>query len=180
MNKNALKLKEYISNEKLIKQIKVTAEQINDNYFKSNKNDEILNVICVLKGAVLFYSEIVKYLKMPINMHFVTLSSYGGKTETSGNVKPMDVNLPDLKNKNILIVEDIIDTGLTLSYFANYINNKFKPKYLKTVTLLDKKECRKVNFSTDFNCFEIENKFVVGFGMDYDEQYRNLDYIAYI
>lgn len=172
MNKE---IKVLINNSDLIKRIKEVADEIN----KAYKPDETLNVVCILKGAVMFYTELVKHLKMPVKMEFVSLSSYGNDCKSSGTVKSLNLNLPDFENQNVLVVEDIIDTGLTLDFLMNFIKEKCKTKSIKLAVLLDKKCARKYNTVPDFAAFDVDDKFIVGFGLDYQQLYRNLDYIGY-
>ena len=127
----------------------------------------------------MFYSELVKHLKMPVQMEFISLSSYGSYTKSTGEIKTINLTLPDLKDKNVLIVEDIIDTGLTLEFLTKYIKKNCEVKDLKLITLFNKKCARKYNIEPDFYCFDIDDKFIVGFGLDYCGLYRNLDYIGY-
>lgn len=171
-------LKKYISNEELVLKIKLLADKINEDYFKLFDSDTPLYTICLLKGGVMFYTELLKHLKMPVKMNFVTLSSYGEQTYSSGVVNVVEMNLPDLNNKNVLVVDDIIDQGCTLDYFSRYLNSQYDLNYLNFAVLLDKKIERDVLFKDYYKALDIENEFVVGFGMDYKELYRNLDYIA--
>ena len=168
-------LKILISKEELYEKIKITAQKINESY----SSNEELYAICVLKGAVMFYCELLKHLTMPIKMEFVRLSSYGASTKSSGKIIYDNINLPNLDNKNVLIVEDIIDTGLTLNFFKDYLNKNYKNCNIKTAVLFDKKCKRQVSFTPDFSAFDIDDKFIVGFGLDYDEKYRNLNHIGY-
>lgn len=142
-------------------------------------NDE-LYVICVLKGSVMFMVDLTKHLKMPLKMEFIRLSSYGSAFTSSGKVNAVDISLPDLNNKNVLIVEDIIDTGHTAKFLVDFINLNFKTKSLKFCSLMDKKIKREVDIDADYYCFEVDDKFLVGYGLDYDGYYRNLPYIGYI
>ena len=151
------------------------AINLNDIY----KEDEIY-LICVLKGSVLFMTDLSKKLTMPLRMEFIRLSSYGSAFNSSGKVNAVDISLPDLNNKNVLIIEDIIDTGHTAKFLIDFINLNFKTKSLKFCSLLDKKVKREVNIDADYFCFEVDNKFLVGYGLDYDGYYRNLPYIGYI
>ncbi|MBQ9688270.1 hypoxanthine phosphoribosyltransferase [bacterium] len=155
--------------------IKEIATQINNDY-----KDEKIYVVCVLKGAVMFATELVKYLDMPLKMEFVRLSSYGNSRTSSGKVNAVDISLPDLNDENVLIVEDMIDTGLTAKFLTDFINNNFKTKSTKFCSLLDKKSCRKVDIEPDYYGIEVENKFWVGFGLDCEGYYRNLPYIGYV
>ena len=143
------------------------------------ENDE-LYLVCVLKGSVMFMVDLSKHLKMPVRMEFIRLSSYGSGFTSTGRVSAVDIALPDLNNKNVLIVEDIIDTGHTARFLMDFINHNFKPKTLKFCSLMDKKCKREVNIDADYHCFEIDDKFLVGYGLDYDGFYRNLPYIGYV
>ena len=164
-----------IDTDSLYKRIKDLANEIN-NHFSTN---EPLNVICVLKGAAMFCSELSKNLKMPLKFEYITLSSYGNSTTSSGKVKSLNLSLPSFENENVLIVEDIIDTGLTLSYLTDYIKNNCSPKDVKLAVMFNKKIKREYDLNPDFSVFEVDNKFIVGFGLDYQGFYRNLDYIGY-
>jgi len=168
-------LKVLIKEEDIQHSIKQLGEKLNDFY----KNEE-LYVISVLKGSVMFTVDLVKHLKMPLNMNFIRLSSYGSGFTSSGKVNAVDISLPDLNGKNVIIVEDIIDTGLTAKFLLDFIHLNFKTKSLKFCSLLDKKVTRKVDVEPDYYCFEIGNQFVVGYGLDYDGFYRNLPYIGYL
>lgn len=173
MNDNNIKI--LISEEEIKEKIEKLAETINNTY-----KDEELYMVCVLKGAVMFATDLAKYLKMPLKMEFIRLSSYGSGTSFSGKVNAVDIKLPDLNGKNVLIVEDIIDTGHTAKFLLDFMNHNFHPKSLKFCSLLDKKARREVDVDADYYCFEVDDKFLVGFGLDYDGLYRNLPYIGYI
>lgn len=168
-------LKVLIPEDELQHRIKLLGEELNKFY-----NGEELYVISVLKGSVMFTVDLVKHLKMPINMNFIRLSSYGSGFTSTGKVNAVDISLPDLNDKNVLIVEDIIDTGLTAKFLIDFMHLNFKTKTLKFCSLLDKKETRKTEIQPDYHCFEIGNQFVVGYGLDYDGFYRNLPYIGYV
>ena len=141
---------------------------------------EELHLVCVLKGAVMFMTDLSKHLKMPVNMEFIRLSSYGSGFSSSGKVNAVDISLPDLNGKNVLIVEDIIDTGHTAKFLVDFINHNFKTKSLKFCSLLDKKIKREVDIDADYHCLDVDDKFLVGYGLDYDGFYRNLPYIGYV
>lgn len=168
-------LKVLIKSEDIQHSIAQLGTKLNDLY----KNEE-LYVISVLKGSVMFTVDLVKHLKMPLNMNFIRLSSYGSGFTSTGKVNAVDISLPDLNDKNVIILEDIIDTGHTAKFLIDFINLNFKTKSLKFCSLLDKKETRKVDVQADYYCFEIGNQFVVGYGLDYDGFYRNLPYIGYL
>ena len=142
--------------------------------------DEELYLICVLKGSVMFMVDLSKHLKMPLKMEFIRLSSYGSGFSSTGKVNAVDISLPDLNGKNVLIIEDIIDTGHTAKFLVDFINLNFKAKSLKFCSLLDKKIKREVEIDADYYCFEVDDKFLVGYGLDYDGYYRNLPYIGYL
>ena len=170
----SMDLKVLYSENQIQEKIKELASKMNALY-----NGEEVTVICVLKGAVMFATDLVKYLNMPIQMEFIRLSSYGSSLTTSGKVNAVDIKLPDLNNKNVLIVEDIVDTGLTAKFLLDFMNMNFHVKTLKFCSLLDKKITRKIDIEPDFYGFEVDDRFVVGYGLDYDGYYRNLPYIGF-
>ena len=174
MNIRKEELKILFSEEELKTRIKSIAKELNNLY----KGEEV-TAICVLKGAVMFATDLVKYLDMPLQLEFIRLSSYGSATTTSGKVNAVDIKLPDLNDKNVLIIEDIVDTGLTAKFLIDFMHMNFHVKSLKFCSLLDKKITRKVNIEPDYYGFEVDDKFVVGYGLDYDGYYRNLPYIGY-
>ena len=144
------------------------AIQINRDY--SGKD---LLVVCILRGAVIFMADLFKKLTVNAEMDFLAVSSYGSGTTSSGEVKVVkDLSTP-VENKHILVIEDIIDTGVTLSYILDMLGAR-KPASVKLCALLDKPSRRTVNLQGDYVGFEIPNEFVVGYGLDYDEKYRNL------
>ena len=146
---------------------------------KDYKNEEIV-LICILKGAAYFAIDLSKKLiHNDVILDFMKVSSYGNSIESTGKINlNLDISI-NIENRNVIIIEDIIDTGLTLNYLYNYLKNK-KPKTLKLCAFLDKKARRKENIHINYTGFQIENKFVVGYGLDFEEKYRNLPYIGYI
>jgi len=168
-------LKILFTEEEIQNRVKEVAKTINFHFI-----DEEICVICVLKGSALFTTDLVKHLKMPVQMEFIRLSSYGSSVTSSGKVNAVDISLPDLNGKNVLIVEDIIDTGLTAKFLLDFINNNFRTKTTKFCSLLDKKCSRKTDIEPDYVGFDIDNKFVIGYGLDYDGYFRNLAYIGYV
>lgn len=168
-------LKVLFSEEQLQARIKELAQEMNKFY-----NGEEVVAICVLKGAVIFATDLVRNLNMPLKMEFIRLSSYNGGTTTSGKVNAVDISLPDLNDKNVLIIEDIVDTGLTAKFLLDFIHCNFHTKSTKFCSLLDKKITRKTDVEPDYYCFEVDDKFLIGYGLDYDGYYRNLPYIAYM
>lgn len=167
-------LKVLFSEEEIQNRIKELADEMNDFY----KGEEVI-AICVLKGAVMFAVDLVKHLNMPLKMEFIRLSSYGTGFNTSGKVNAVDISLPDLNGKNVLIIEDIVDTGLTAKFLMDFMHANFHTKSTKFCSLLDKKITRKTDIEPDYYGFEIDDKFVVGYGLDYEGYMRNLRFIGY-
>ena len=168
-------VKELIPADKIQARIRELGSELNELY-----NGEEVCVICVLKGSVMFAADLVREFNFPVTLEFIRLSSYGSSTTTSGKVHAIDIKLPILDEKNVLIVEDIVDTGLTAKFLLEYISSNFNTKSTKFVSLLDKKISRKVELEPDYYGFEIDDKFVVGYGLDYDGYFRNLKYVGYI
>lgn len=168
-------IKVLISENEIQKRIKEIANELNTLY-----NSDNVCCICVLKGAVMFATDLVKNLNMPLTMEFIRLSSYGHAAETSGKVNAVDIKLPDLNGKNVLIIEDIVDTGLTAKFLLDFIGCNFHTKSTKFVSLLDKKMTRRTDIKPDYYCFDIDDKFVVGYGLDYNGYFRNLKFIGYV
>ena len=169
------KIRILLSEEEVNARIKEVAAQINADYA-----GKPIHLICILKGGVFFTCELAKRLDMPVSMDFMSVSSYGGGTESSGIVKIVkDLDEP-LEGKNVLIVEDIIDSGRTLAYLIELLEKR-NPNEIKLCTLLDKPERRvKKQVKVDYTCFTIPDEFVVGYGLDYDQKYRNLPYIGVV
>ncbi len=150
------------------------AQRISDDY--RNKN---LMMIGVLKGAFVFLSDLMRRLTIPVEVEFVRLSSYGKSHTSSGKIEiPKDLCL-DVKDKHVLIVEDIVDTGVTLSTLAAHIAS-LNPKSVKICALIDKLERRKTDCQVDYACHTVEGGFLVGYGLDYAEKYRNLPAIYHL
>ena len=161
-----------ISEEDIQKRVKELGEEITRDY----KDKEIL-VVCVLKGACMFMSDLIKRIDCSVNIDFMAVSSYGATTKSTGVVKIIKDLDKSIEGKHVLIVEDIIDTGLTLHYLCDNLQSR-NPASLKVCTLLDKPARREVEMKSNYRGFEIPNKFIVGYGLDYNERYRNLPYIA--
>lgn len=168
-------LKTLFSEEELQNRIKEIAQELNIFY----KGEDVY-AICVLKGAVFFAIDLVKNLDMPLKMEFIRLSSYGTGRNSTGKVNAVDISLPDLNGKNVLIIEDIIDTGLTAKFLMDFMACNFKTKSTKFCSLLDKKISRKTDIEPDYYGFHVDDKFVVGYGLDYEGYYRNLRFIGYV
>lgn len=168
-------LKVLFSEDEIKRKISELAQQINADFGLTDD----LTLICVLKGSSIFCCDLSKHLKMPVKMEFIRVSSYGNEKSSSGQVQALDLTLPNLENKNALIVEDIIDTGCTMKFLTETLCRTHKPKNLKVITLLNKKMARKVEIEPDYYGFEVDDKFVVGYGLDYEGYMRNIPYVGY-
>lgn len=168
-------VKVLIDEEKLHKRVDEIAAQIESEY----KGKEII-LICILKGSVFFTVDLAKRINGDVKLEFIRVSSYNEGTESSGEIK-MKLDLKDsIQGKDVIVIEDIIDTGRTLSYLIKYLKMK-NPNSLKLCALLDKPERRvKKDVKVDYTGFQIPDEFVVGYGLDVAEKYRNLPYIGYI
>ncbi len=158
----------------ILDKAKELGAQITEDY-----QDSDLIVVGTLKGAVMWMSDLVKNIDLDLKMDFVSASSYGSGTTTSGLVKITKDLSMDIYQKDVLIVEDIIDTGTTL----HYLTKKFAergPKSVKICTMLDKPSRRRVPLTPDYKAFTVEDLFIIGYGLDYDQKYRNLPYISYL
>ena len=170
MNSN---IKEVLfSAEQLAKRIREMGKQITDDY----EGKEIL-MIGVLRGAVIFMADLARAVEVPVAIDFMAVSSYGTSTSSSGVVRILKDLDEDVEGKHLLIVEDIIDSGLTLNYLVENLRSR-RPASVKICTLLNKPERRKVDVPVEYNGFTIPDYFVVGYGLDYAEKYRNLPYIG--
>ncbi len=175
LDKDINDLQMLISEADIQKKLDVLAKDI-ESIFDENED---IYVICVLKGSVMFCADLVKRFKNNIQMEFIRISSYGHETKSTNNLQAIDLTLPNLDDKNVLIVEDIIDTGLTARFLTDLFKIKHHPKKLVFASLLNKKCARQVYIDPDFYGFEIDDKFVVGYGLDYKGYFRNLPYIGY-
>ena len=169
------KIRVLLTEEEVNKKISEVAAQINKDY-----EGKEVHLICILKGGVFFTCELAKRLTIPVSLDFMSVSSYGSGTKSSGVVKIIkDLDEP-LEGKNVIIVEDIIDSGRTLAYLIEVLKQR-NPKNIELCTLLDKPERRvKKQVQVKYTCFTIPDEFVVGYGMDYDQSYRNLPYIGVV
>ena len=167
-------IKVMISEEDVDKRIQELGKQISEAYAGKQ-----VHLICVLKGGVFFMCELAKRITVPVSMDFMSVSSYGDGTSSSGVVKiAKDLDEP-LEGKDVLIVEDIIDSGRTLYYLIDILKKR-NPKSVHLCTLLDKPERRVRDVKVDYTCFDIPDEFVVGYGLDYAQKYRNLPYIGVV
>ncbi len=168
------KVRELISEEKVIARIKEIAEQINKDY-----EGKSVTLVCILKGSVFFTCELAKYIKVPVVIDFMQCSSYGADTKSSGIVKlAKDLDEP-ITGKDVILIEDIIDSGRTLSHLVKLLAQR-EPASLTLCTLLDKPSRRVMNVDVKYTGFEIPDEFVVGFGLDYAQNMRNLPYIGVV
>ena len=139
--------------------------------------DKNLMLVAVLKGSVVLMGDLMRAITIPVNIDFMSVSSYGGGTKSSGVVKIIKDLDHDLSGKDVLIVEDILDSGLTLEYLTNVLRQR-NVASIRIATLLDKPERRVANITPDYYCFTVPDEFVVGYGLDYDQKYRNLPYVG--
>ncbi len=161
-----------VSSEEINKRVKELGQEITEDY----KGKDLM-LVGILKGAVIFMSELVQNINLPITMDFMAVSSYGNSSQSSGVVRIIKDLDCYIEGKDILIVEDIIDTGLTLDYLTDNLRKR-GPKSVKICTLLDKPERREVEVPVDYVGFQVPDEFIVGYGIDYAEKYRNLPYIS--
>lgn len=165
-------VKVLLSEEEVDARIKAIGEQISRDYAGKE-----VHLVCVLKGGSFFMCELAKRITVPVSFDFMSVSSYGAETKSSGVVKIVkDLDEP-LLDKEVIIVEDIIDSGRTLSHLMGILQSR-GPKSIRLCTLLDKPERRVVDVKVDYVGFEIPDEFVVGYGLDYNQKYRNLPYIG--
>lgn len=164
-----------VSEQKIAEISERIAAQINRDYTDSKKK---LVLICILKGSIMFSCELMKRITLPVELEFMKVSSYGAKTTSSGVINiHLDIKREDMSDVDFIIIEDIIDSGRTLSHLVRYLAER-GANSVKTCTLLDKPDRRTVDFTPDYCGQIIEDKFVVGFGLDYNEQYRNLPFVG--
>lgn len=165
-------LRVLLSEDEIREKVRELGGKITADYKNSN-----LMLVTVLKGAVVFLADLMRQIDVPAEIDFMVVSSYGSGVKSSGVVKIVkDLDVP-LAGKDILIVEDILDSGLTLSYIKELLESR-GPRSIRIVTLLDKPSRRKVDLQADYIGFSVPDEFVIGYGLDYDEKYRNLPYIG--
>lgn len=163
-----------LSEEDVNARIQAIGEQISRDYAGKS-----VHLVCVLKGGSFFLCELAKRITIPVSLDFMSVSSYGGETKSSGVVKIVkDLDEP-VRDKDVIIVEDIVDSGRTLSYLMEMLRDR-GPASLKLCTLLDKPDRRVIDVDVDYTGFQIPDEFVVGYGLDYDQMYRNLPYIGVV
>lgn len=163
-----------LTEEEVDKRIQEIGDQISRDYAGKK-----VHLVCVLKGGSFFMCELAKRITIPVSIDFMSVSSYGGDTESSGVVRIVkDLDEP-LTDKHVIVIEDIVDSGRTLSYLLDMLGSR-GPADVKLCTLLDKPDRRVVDVKVDYTGFEIPDEFVVGYGLDYDQKYRNLPYIGMV
>jgi len=166
--KNSASMEVLLSSEEIASKIEELASLITADYRDKNPL-----LICVLKGAVVFLSDLIRQIEVPLEIDFMAVSSYGADTDSSGVVRIQKDLEQSIKGKDVLIVEDIVDTGLTLNYLRDILNSR-DPRSIQVVTRLDKPDRRKVPFEPDYCGFIIPDHFVIGYGLDYGGDYRHL------
>jgi len=172
-NKN-YHIEQMLSEEMVDAKIKEIGERISKDY-----EGKTVHLVCVLKGGSFFMCELAKRITVPVSIDFMSVSSYGSSTKSSGVVKIVkDLDEP-LTDKNVIVVEDIVDSGRTLSYLMDMLKDR-GPASLKLCTMLDKPSRRVIDVNVDYTGFQIPDEFVVGYGLDYDQLYRNLPYIGVV
>lgn len=168
------KISVLIDEETVDSKIKEIGEIISKDYAGKS-----IHMICILKGGTFFMCELAKRINVPVTIDFMSVSSYGNETESSGVVRIMRDLDQSIKDKDVLVVEDIVDSGRTLSYLLNILKDR-GPSSIKLCTLLDKPDRRVTDVKVDYTCFNIPDEFVVGYGLDYAQKYRNLPYIGVV
>ena len=163
-----------LSEEEVDKRIQEIGEQISKDYAGKQ-----VHLICVLKGGSFFLCELAKRITVPVSLDFMSVSSYGKDTKSSGVVKIVKDLDESIKDKDVIVIEDIVDSGRTLSYLLEMLSER-GPKSMKLCTLLDKPDRRVVDVDVHYTGFQIPDEFVVGYGLDYDQRYRNLPYIGVV
>ncbi len=165
-------LKVLVTQEQLQRRIKKLGEQITGDY-----QGKRIVMVCILRGAVFFFGDLAKEIKLPLSMDFMAVSSYGGGMKSSGVVRIIHDLEENIKGLDVLVIEDIVDSGLTLNYLIENLKSR-QPNSIKVCSLLDKPYQRITKVKADYVGFEIPDEFVVGYGLDYKELYRNLPYIG--
>ena len=167
-------IKVLLSEEEVDSRIKAIGEEISRDYAGKQ-----VHLVCVLKGGSFFMCELAKRITVPVSLDFMSVSSYGSDTKSSGVVKIVKDLDESVTGKEVIVVEDIVDSGRTLSYLMEMLRDR-GPASLRLCTLLDKPERRVIDVKVDYTGFQIPDKFVVGYGLDYDKKYRNLPYIGVV
>lgn len=174
--KNQIKV--LFSEAEIAAKVDELAKKISQDY----KDQGDLIIVGVLKGAFIFAADLVRKLTIPCHIEFIRLSSYQG-TDSSGDIKSYDLTLPDLSNKNVLIIEDIVDSGRTLQFLKTFFSTQRHVKSIRVASLFDKPSRRIAelkDLKPDYSCFEIEDQFILGYGLDYEQEFRELPYVGFI
>ncbi len=160
------------SEEQIAKRVQELGERLAEEYV-----DKRPLIVGILKGSIIFMADLLKAMQIPLEIDFMTISSYGNKAKSSGEVKIVKDLDRTLEGRHLIIVEDVVDSGYTLSYLTNILKMR-NPASIKVCTLLDKIDCRKVEFQVDYVGFVCDDSFVIGYGLDYAEEFRNLKFIG--
>lgn len=163
-----------ITQEEILKRAEEIGRQISEDY-----KGETVVVIGILKGAVLWMADVIKNINLDTEIDFMAVSSYGASTKSSGVVKIVKDLDRSIEGAHVIVVEDIIDSGITLNYLKGYLQAR-GPESIRFCTLLDKPAGRRTEFTAEYVGFEVEDRFIIGYGLDYDQKYRNLPYISYL
>lgn len=167
------------SEQELKDAVKALARKISTDY----KDSKRIILVGILKGAFVFLADLMRAIDIDCQVEFIRLASYHTGTTSSGEVKSIDLTIPDLTGEDVILVEDIIDSGRTARFLFNFFENQTKARSIKLATLFDK-PCRRIDslkgLKPDYCCFEIEDKFILGYGLDYEQRYRDLPYVGYI
>ena len=168
------RITELISEELIDSKVRMLGERISREYAGKS-----VHLICILKGSIFFACELAKRIKVPVTLDFMSVSSYGSGTESSGKINIKKDLDEDIAGRHVIVIEDIIDSGNTLSMLVPLLRER-KPASLEVATLLDKPDRREKDVDVKYTCFEIPDKFVVGYGLDYDQKYRDLPYVGVV
>ena len=171
------KLKPQHSSAEIQAAVKRLAKEITASYVKSKPPKPIV-AIAVLKGAFIFAADLVREIDLPMQLEFVRISSYGTQKVSSGKIEAPMLLLPDLNNRDLLIIEDIVDSGRTVQFLREYLSTQYNPRSLQVVSLLSKPARREVDVTVEHIGFEVGDHFLVGYGLDNAEEYRHLPYLA--
>lgn len=163
-----------ITEEEIIERAKLLGKEITDKH----ENDSVI-LIGILRGAIMWMTELMKHIDLDLTIDFMVCSSYGSSTKTSGVVR-IDKDLSsDIEGKSVIIIEDIVDSGVTLNYLKGYLEGR-NPKSVEICSLLDKPSGRRTDIEADYVGFKVDDLFIVGYGLDFDQKYRQLPYISYL
>ena len=171
---NGVNIKVHLTEEQINKRVEEIGAAITERF-----KGESVFLVCILKGSIFFTTALAKNIDLPVEIDFMTVSSYGAETVSSGVINVKQDLTGSIEGKNVIIVEDIIDSGNTLSRLMQLFKSR-NPKTLTLCTLLDKPERRQVDVKVDYTGFEIPDKFVVGYGLDWDQKFRNLPYVGFV